>query len=665
MNCRLVETLDRLFGRLLWLRLRTGIPLLLAAFTLTVALLLLASNIQSVERDVEGDALNAMTQRATRLQMTLEFLLRHERLDRIQAVLAAMAVESGHTVTVVIDDADRIVASSRREFLNEAAGRIGPNMARGWDAQAGGDAERARKTLSGTTRLVAKGDAVVAVYPLVLGVGTRDLRPSRIGILFIEYDIAREKVGHRARVVQEVAQFSALLVLLAALLWLFLHFALARRTARLVRTAQQASKGDLGVRTNLAGADELATIGRAFDRMLDRLQHTQARLVESELRLGQALEAAHMLVWFFDVPGEILTYSILDGRDGSERGLEAIAYADFLRGLHPEDRGRFDAALHAAEDGMTRFETEYRISARDGRYRWYALRGNVHDVATDGRPLRLTGVAWDITAAKEAEQQLELYREHLEEMVEARTVALNDAYKELEAFSYSASHDLQAPLRAVSGFSEVLREDFGDKLEPEALDYLDRIVGAIRRMSQLIDDLLALSRTSRAELRREEVDLSAMVREQLEELHAAEPLRAAEFFVAPGLQARGDANLLRVLLANLLGNAWKYSRTRDKTVIEFGAKITDGRTAWFVRDNGVGFDMARAEKLFEPFHRLHGREEFEGTGIGLATVDRIIRRHGGTIRAESISGKGATFFFTLGEQSARQAAVLGQGGERA
>ena len=225
---------------------------------------------------------------------------------------------------------------------------------------------------------------------------------------------------------------------------------------------------------------------------------------------------------------------------------------------------------------------------------------------------------------------------------------LEMANRELEAFSYSVSHDLRAPLRAIHGFAEALIEDYGDRLDEVGMDYLNRVRRSAERMAQLIDGLLSLSRLSQRDLYVGMVDLSTLAREVIEELSQRQPDRSVEVKIADGLVAECDMDLVRIVLDNLLGNSWKFTVGKDQAVIEFGAIGQNGETVYFVRDNGVGFDMRYADKLFMPFQRLHG-EEFEGTGIGLATVARIIYRHGGRIWAEGVPGAGATFFFTLSE----------------
>ncbi len=225
--------------------------------------------------------------------------------------------------------------------------------------------------------------------------------------------------------------------------------------------------------------------------------------------------------------------------------------------------------------------------------------------------------------------------------------AMTTASKELESFAYSVSHDLRAPLRAMDGFSQALVEDYGDKLGGDAKNYLERIRGGARRMGKLIDDLLGLSRVSRREMNRETVDLSKLAGGVVQELRETNPNREIFFDISSNLSVQGDERLLRILLENLIGNAWKFTTKTEEARVELGAILENGELVNYVRDNGAGFDMAYADKLFAPFQRLHSTAEFEGTGIGLATVARIVQRHGGRIWAEGKLRKGATVYYTL------------------
>ncbi|MBE8999538.1 hypothetical protein G1O98_07310 [Nostoc sp. UIC10630] len=253
----------------------------------------------------------------------------------------------------------------------------------------------------------------------------------------------------------------------------------------------------------------------------------------------------------------------------------------------------------------------------------------------------------EINERKKAESEILRLNVQLEQRVAERTAQLEATNKEMEAFSYSVSHDLRAPLRSIDGFSQALLEDYADKLDTLGQNYLQRVRAATQRMAQLIDDLLNLSRLTRSEMRSEKVDLSALVEAIATELHKTQPERQVEFAIAPGLVTNGDAHLLRIVLENLLGNAWKFTGKHQKARIEFGLLQQDDTHVYFVRDDGTGFDMAYVEKLFGAFQRLHAMTEFEGTGIGLATVQRIVHRHGGRVWAESAVEQGATFYFTL------------------
>lgn len=248
---------------------------------------------------------------------------------------------------------------------------------------------------------------------------------------------------------------------------------------------------------------------------------------------------------------------------------------------------------------------------------------------------------------EQAKAELENYKDHLESLVAERTRELEAVNKELEAFSYSVSHDLRAPLRAMDGFSRAVLEDYTDKLDEEGKDYLQRIRAAAQRMGALIDDLLKLSRVTRADLKKGPTDLSALASDCIAALREAEPHRKVEVVITPGLIVEADSQLMRAAIDNLLRNAWKFTRKTANARIEFGSLDgPDGKT-YYVRDNGVGFDPTYADKLFGPFQRLHSSEEFEGSGIGLATVARIIHKHGGRVWAEGKPGAGATFYFTL------------------
>jgi signal transduction histidine kinase len=253
----------------------------------------------------------------------------------------------------------------------------------------------------------------------------------------------------------------------------------------------------------------------------------------------------------------------------------------------------------------------------------------------------------DVVQRKKAEDEVRRLNENLERVVQARTAELSISNRELEAFSYSVAHDLRAPLRAMNGFASILLEDYAGKLDAEGREHLQRINESAVVMAQLIDALLSLSQVARSELQPLPTDLSSLARSVARRLAATEPDRAVDIVVKEGLYARIDRTLARTLFENLLANAWKFTRKTMVPRIDVGSTVVDGVTAFFVRDNGAGFDMAHSDKLFAPFQRLHPVREFPGTGIGLATAQRIVHRHSGQIWAEGKVGEGASFYFTL------------------
>jgi PAS domain S-box-containing protein len=306
--------------------------------------------------------------------------------------------------------------------------------------------------------------------------------------------------------------------------------------------------------------------------------------------------------------------------------------------IHPDDRQSFEnhvGLYHVGNKHSESDEREFRIVDRNGGTKWIA-----HVCA----PITGEGGAYlgrrvsnrDITERKVVEKELN-----------RRSVELEAANRELESFAYSVSHDLRAPLRTIDGFSQIIIDDYSGKLDEQGKNYLLRVKSATQRMGQLIDDILKLSRITRQELKREETDLSMMARKISAELSHNQPERQVEFVIKPGCVEDCDRQLIGIALENLIGNSWKYSSRHTSARIEFGTTEKDGKTVYFVRDDGAGFDPAYADKLFSPFQRLHAASEFEGNGIGLATIQRIVRKHGGSVWAEGQVEKGATFYFTL------------------
>jgi PAS domain S-box-containing protein len=390
----------------------------------------------------------------------------------------------------------------------------------------------------------------------------------------------------------------------------------------------------------------LCLLGVAFS--LVREERRRRRRAEQELRRSEAAEVEQKIRFerLLEATPDAMLISAPDGRitlvNDQMTALFGYSRAELLqlsieelmperfRAQHPGHRSRYHAAATARPMGAAGLTL---LGLRKGGAE-FPVEISLSPHQTAEGVLAIASVR-DVTARRETEAALEEAKERAE-----------SSNRELETFSYSVAHDLRAPLRSIDGFSQALMEDYADRLDGEGIDHLRRVRGSAQHMGRLIDDLLALSRVARQEMLREVVDLSALAREVVGRLKQANPERRVEVTIQDGLTARADARLMGVAFDNLLGNAWKFTSQKAHARVELG-QSPDGERPFFVRDNGAGFDMEYSARLFTAFQRLHKESEFEGTGIGLATVQRIVHRHGGRIWAEAKIDEGATFYFTL------------------
>lgn len=485
-----------------------------------------------------------------------------------------------------------------------------------------------------------------------------DAADRRIGWASVGFSFDRM---HRALKVQAMLIGAILLVVTGASL-LLLGMAL-RRMLQPVKTltsaAMQISAGDLNVvLSGTERSDELGVLARAFGSMAAQLRGLldgmAQRMAELE-RMGQALRkseeefrrivaTASEGIWVLgpDTRTTFVNARMAEMLGHSIAEMEGRPFADFM---FEEDLPDHFRKLENRTRGLSEnYERRFRRS--DGETVWVQVSATpIMDA--DGSFAGSFGMCTDITARKRAEDEIRRFNQQLEQRVAERTEQLEAANRELEAFSYSVSHDLRAPLRAIDGYSHILLEDYADRLDDEGRRLLGVVRKSTHRMEQLIDDILKFSRAGRTELATSEVDMAKLAREVADELTAAPAAEKAEIRIGDLPAARGDRAMLRQVLVNLLSNALKFSRSREHPLVVVEGGVEGDEAAYRVSDNGVGFDNAYAAKLFGVFQRLHGATEFEGTGIGLAIVKRIVGRHGGRAWADGKPGEGATFGFTL------------------
>lgn len=375
------------------------------------------------------------------------------------------------------------------------------------------------------------------------------------------------------------------------------------------------------------------------------LVSAQEEMQTAKDRATHLIDLASILVVTLDANGHVREFNRTAERiTGYSRGeIERRSWFEIMapKRLFPQVHEEFRRLLAGGEPSV--FEMPLTTATGDERY----IVWQNNPILENGKSVGTISFGMDITDRQRMEEALRRLNEELENRVTERTADLAASNRELESFAYSVSHDLRAPLRGIDGFTQALLEDYGDKLDERGLDYCHRVRRASTRMGQLINDLLTLSRISRAELTWKDIDVTALAEEILAFLHERDRERRVRWYVQKDLKTKGDTGLVRILFENLLDNAWKYTKNTKDTIIDVCARWEGGRLVFTVGDNGAGFDMKYADKLFAPFQRLHSADDYVGTGIGLATVQRIVVRHGGRIWVDSEIGKGARFHFIL------------------
>jgi len=378
----------------------------------------------------------------------------------------------------------------------------------------------------------------------------------------------------------------------------------------------------------------------------EALRKQQKELRESKEKYQKLAESAGAILWEYDITSDRWTYVAPQVK--KILGYDPEDWKDmnfWTEHLHPDDREWASQYCSRCTQRGEDHIFEYRFLKKDGGTVW--LQDDVSVELKEGKPSKLRGFMIEITGRKEAENALRKLTQELEQRVEERTAQLEESNRELEAFTYTVSHDLRSPLRAIDGFTRILLEEYGGKLDEEGKRLLKVIIDNTQQMDQLITDLLVLSRVTRHQIKKLPVDMEGLLNAVYNEIISEDNLNSLDFVTGELPTGTGDPNLLRQVWKNLLGNAVKFTSLREKRIVEVGGYRESGYNIYFVKDNGVGFDPRYGNKIFGVFQRLHGAKEFSGTGIGLAIVQRVVNRHGGEVWAEGDLGKGAVFYFSL------------------
>lgn len=440
-------------------------------------------------------------------------------------------------------------------------------------------------------------------------------------------------------------------VLLTILITVLLGVYMTGGLKMLSEAASHVANGHYDIKLPVARNDEIGIAASAFNDMVDAINKYTERVEEDQQQIKLLMDSVSEAIYGVDLDGvctfvnqscvKMLGYQ--DERDLLGKSIHELIHHTYPNGAHyPKAECSVRLATLQGRDQHKDDEVHWRADGSSFPIEYWS-----HPIHRHGDIIGTVVAFIDITERKKAEAELQEYRDHLESLVDERTSELTRLNKELESFTHTISHDLRAPLRSIKDQSMAIIDRYEDKLDETCQHYFNGIWNDSHKMSKLIDDILELSRVSSGKITRSPVDLSAMVNQIMVHLQEADPDREIVLDIMPDVVCDADEGLLQIGMNNLLSNAWKYSQNSPQSRIEFGMESRNDSKVFYVKDNGAGFDMQYVAKLFKPFQRLHGDDEFEGTGIGLATVARVISRHKGKIWAESEIGKGATFYFTL------------------
>lgn len=622
----------------LW-SLRVSLPIFLLLFAIGGGVILYFIEMRIHEAKFETNFHRNQMLEATRIQSDVERWVLRNDMEMVQLIFSELGVDPNMKTSMFLDSSNIVLAATRREYIGQTMNVASLGLDRPNQNELISVMQNARRTMRGRSLFTSDRNGMIVFLPTLLPLRLGDLRAHPGGMILVVYDLRMEKASNHSLIEADFFNYFTSIIIIALALGISMHFLITRRLAHLQLAMSDFACGKAVVKYPSKLGDEISLLVMRFNDMATTIRKTMEETQDlyDHAPCGyHSLDASGVFVRINDTELSWLGYS----RD------EIIGKVKFQELLTPQGLDLFLREFPGFKERGWINNLDFEVVCKNGTILPVVLNATTVKDA-NGNYVMSRSVMHDVTERKKAEEEIHKLNQELEKRVAERTARLEAANKELESLAYSLAHDLRTPLRAIDGFSQLFFEEYYKKVDAQGKDYLQRTRSAIQRIGQIIDDMLDLSQISRSEINIKHVNLSKMVKEIADNFQASQPERNVKFIIHEKVKVLADSRLLRTVLENLIGNAWKFTSKHPTALIEFGVQKQKGLPVYFISDDGAGFDMNYAQRLFGAFQRLHTINEFEGNGIGLATVQRIIHRHGGKVWAEGEIEKGATFYFTI------------------